>query len=196
MNNTMNDFVDYMFKVPLFHLQVRNWETKKEILLEMAKNSNFTMDGDDTVKSDFHEQLNNNTVGKHNDKVLSILKEEIEIFCDYFDFNYCKISNSWFEIANQGNHHGIHTHGTIGYSSVCYIDYNKDVHSPTKFVAPFHNFIIGDLLHYMPKVEEGSIIFFPSTIMHYTEQNNSKIERTILSFNLDVKNNESQRIGY
>jgi hypothetical protein len=188
----MNNFIDYMFKVPLLHLQVNNWEKKKEILFEMAKTSNLMLGKESKVKSDFHTQNNNQTMGKHNDKVMEVLEEEMEIFCNYFEFNSCMIKSSWFELADQGNYHGIHNHGTTGYSSVCYIDYNKCVHTPTQFVSPFHNFLTGELLQYEPEVEEGSIIFFPSVIMHYTEPNISKIKRTILSFNIGVKENESQ----
>ena len=190
----MNNFIDYMFEVPLLHLQVKNWEKKKKILFEMAKTSDFIMAEEycSKVKSDYHKQNNAKSMGKHNNKVLEVLEEEMEIFCNYFEFNSCTIKSSWFESADQGNYHGIHNHGTTGYSSVCYIDYNKSVHTPTQFVSPFHNFLTGELLQYEPEVEEGSIIFFPSVIMHYTEPNISKIERTILSFNIGVKENESQ----
>ena len=184
----MNNFIDYMFKVPLLHLQVSNWETKKEILFEMAKTSNLMMFEESTVKSDYHEENNAQSMGKHNNKVLEVLEEEIEIFCNYFEFNSCVIKSSWFEVADQMHYHGIHNHGSTGYSSVCYIDYDKSAHTPTQFVSPFHNFLTGELLQYMPEVEEGSIIFFPSSIMHYTEPNTSEIERTILSFNIKIKN--------
>jgi hypothetical protein len=186
----MNDFIDYMFKVPIFHLQVRNWETKKEILLEMAKTSDLIVAEENfsEIKTDYYKQKKDNSVGKHNNKVLEVLKEEIEIFCNYFEFNSCTITSSWFELANQGGYHGVHNHGTTGYSSVCYIDYDKSAHTPTQFVSPFHNFLTGELLQYGPEVEEGSIIFFPSSIMHYTEPNTSEIERTILSFNIKIKN--------
>jgi hypothetical protein len=182
--NTMTDFGDYMFKIPLLHLQVRNWNVKKKNLLEIVNGSNLIVE-QDNIKTDYHNQ-----VGEYNDKISEILKEEIEIFCNYFKFNHCKMLGSWFEIAELGNDHVIHNHGPIGYSSVCYVDYNKDVHTPTQFISPFHNFLDGSVLHYEPKIEEGSIIFFPSAIMHYTKPNNSKIKRTILSFNLNVKSNE------
>jgi hypothetical protein len=188
----MNNFIDYMFKVPLLHLQVNNWDRKKEILFKMAKTSNLMMGELSKVKSDYHEQNGNNSMGKHNNKILEILEDEIEIFCNCFGFNSCAIKSSWFELADQGNYHGVHNHGSTGYSSVCYIDYNKDIHTPTQFVSPFHNFLTGELLEYEPKVEEGSIIFFPSSIMHYTEPNTSKIERTILSFNIDINENGFQ----
>jgi len=189
--NNVNDFVDYMFKVPLLHLQVRNWKKKKEILLEMVNNSNLIIKGDN-VKSDYHTQNDNQTMGEHNNSILEVLKEEIEIFCNYFKFNYYEITESWFETAKKGNDHAVHNHGATGYSCVCYVDYIKDAHTPTQFVSPFNNFLTGTLLQYISEVEEGSIIFFPSVIMHYTKPNNSKIERTILSFNLDVNENELQ----
>lgn len=188
----MNDFADFMFNVPIFHLEVRDWNNKKKQLLEIASEYNLIkVNRYDTVKSNFHTQLN---IESHNDKILKILKEEINIFCNYFKFNYCKISNSWFETADQKDYHGLHNHGPIGYSSICYIDYDEFNHTPTQFVGPFHDFINGSVLEYEPTVKEGSIVFFPSAIIHYTNPNTSEIKRNILSFNLDVKENESQRL--
>jgi hypothetical protein len=183
----MSNFIDNMFNIPILHLKVTNWEKKKEILLEMVNNCDLIVGKNDTLKTDFDIQNHNQTMGQHNDKITKILKEEIEIFCNVFNFNQYEMISSWFEIAAQENYHPIHNHGSIGYSSVCYIKYDHNVHTPTQFISPFNNFLDGSLLYYEPKVEEGSIIFFPSLIMHHTKPNNSKIERTILSFNLNIK---------
>ena len=189
----INDYCEYMFKVPLLHLSVRNWDEKKQILLEMSKDTEMD---NDNVKSDYHLQKNTSSQGKHNSKIEELLKEEINLFCGHFGFVYYKVVMSWFEQASVGNYHGVHNHGSVGYSSVCYIDYDSTVHTPTLFISPFNNFITGSSLHFAPPVDEGSIIFFPSAILHHTEPNKSNQQRTIVSFNIDVKEKYDQRPRY
>lgn len=193
---TTNDYCEYMFKVPLLHLSVRNWDEKKSILLEMLKKSNMDVREDEEVISDYHTQKGTVYSGQHNKSLEHLFKEEINLFCNHFGFASYKIVMSWFETAKPGHYHGIHNHGSVGYSAVCYIDYNNDIHTPTQFVAPFNNFIDGLTLDYVPNVKEGSLIFFPSVILHYTEPNKSDIERTVVSFNIDVKENHDQRPRY
>ena len=41
-------------------------------------------------------------------------------------------------------------------------------------------------LNYMPQVEEGDLILFPSFILHYTQLNESNVQRTVASFNMTV----------
>ena len=73
-------------------------------------------------------------------------------------------------------------------SSVCYVDYDPEVHKPTHFYAPYLNFINGSVIDHIPEgIEEGSIIFFPSAIGHCTVPHHSDKTRTILSFNLKVE---------
>ena len=93
---------------------------------------------------------------------------------------------SWFETSSQGDYHGIHTHGLVGYSAVCFIDYDSDEHTATQFVSSFNNLLTGEALQHSPEVNEGSLIFFPACILHYTEPNKSVKERKILSFNINV----------
>ena len=191
-----DDYCDYMFKIPLLHLSVRNWNEKKSVLMSMIDDTQMNINEGESIKTDYYSRQNTELAIRHNQKIEEILKEEINIFCNHFGFCYHKISMSWFQTASKGNYHGIHNHGSVGYSSVCFIDYDCENHTPTQFISPFHNFITGDFLEYSPKVKEGSIIFFPSTILHYTEPNNSDVERTILSFNIDVKESHNQRPRY
>lgn len=192
----MDDYCDYMFKIPLLHLSIKNWEQKKLELLNMMNEVEMSINEGEHIKTDYYTKQNTKFTLKHNQRVTEILKEEIQGFCNYFNFCYYKVSMSWFQTASKGNYHGIHNHGAVGYSSVCFIDYDPKEHTPTQFVSPFHNFITGDFLEYGPEVKEGSIIFFPSVIMHYTEPNQSDKQRTILSFNIDVKENHNQRPRY
>lgn len=97
-------------------------------------------------------------------------------------------SEVWFQKYENGMNHAVHNHGPIGFSAVCFIEYNKNIHKPTTFISPFGNNITGELFRYEPDVEEGDIIFFPSNLLHYAPTNLSEYVRIIMSFNLQIKN--------
>lgn len=178
MSNDEN-YLKHIFYVPLIHLKVENWESKKQNLLDLYEQ--VLIEYNDNVWTNYHDDA------LHlNESVASLLKDEIIQFGNFLGFKEIKIRSSWFEKANQDNFHCPHNHGMKGYSSVCYVEYDKSQHEATNFISPFTNFITGDLLKYSPKVEEGSIIFFPSSITHYTNPNKSNKERKILSFNLSI----------
>ena len=77
--------------------------------------------------------------------------------------------------------HDLHNHG-IGYSSIIYINYEKEIHSSTIFVNKVNNKL------FLPDVEEGDILFFNSKHYHHCPSNKSDVGRMICSFNLKRKN--------
>ena len=180
----MNDYTEFMFKIPIVHVSVRNWNEKKPILLDMLNAARMDKSLGEKVQSDYHTQHNDPI---YNIQITQLFKEEINIFCSELGLSEYRIVMSWFETSSQGDYHGIHTHGLVGYSVVCFIDYDSDEHTATQFVSPFNNLLTGAALQHSPEVNEGSLIFFPACILHYTEPNKSEKERKILSFNINVK---------
>lgn len=174
-----NNYKENMFAVPIVHIQVSNWKNKKKKLLDLFHS--IKMNYRDDVWTNYHDD---NTAMNHDVKM--ILEEDIIEFHKIIGFRETQIASSWFEQSKTNNQHNVHTHGAYGYSSVCFIEYDKEYHTPTQFTAPFLNFLDGNILSYSPKVDEGSLIFFPSSIPHYTFPNTSNKSRIILSFNLDV----------
>lgn len=178
-----------MFYVPFLHLKVWDWEIKKEKLLKLIKSENFSVREDDNITTDYHyQQENEQDCGNYIQKVHDILDEELNVFVNHYGMTKCGMTSSWFELSHKNQYHGIHNHGATGFSSVCFIDYDEDAHTPTKFISPFLNFQNGSQIEFVPNgVSESSIIFFPSSILHYTEPNISSKTRTILSFNLNCQ---------
>ncbi len=175
-----NNYKQNMFAIPIVHIEVKDWERKKKKLINLF--NSIKMNYRDDVWTNYHDD---NT--KMNHEVKQILEEDILEFHNIIGFTETKIESSWFEQSRTNNQHCVHTHGAYGYSSVCFVEYDKNEHKPTQFTAPFLNFLDGNILSYSPKVDEGSLIFFPSAIPHYTFPNTSSKNRLILSFNLDVK---------
>ena len=74
--------------------------------------------------------------------------------------------------------HQLHNHGAVGYSAIFYAQLEDD-HSPTSFFAPFLDFIEGNVIEYVPEVNEGDIIFFPSCLTHQCRVVQSSTERIV-----------------
>jgi hypothetical protein len=175
--------IEYMFYVPLYQYQVKEWDVKKKQLLNLyEKICNEFVEGDN-LTTNFHSQSFQTTEGIH-----QIFTQEIEDFLCDIQCQKSSLTYAWFEKANSGGFHGVHNHGPFGYSSVCFINYNEKEHTPTKFLCPFNNFLTGrNLIHIPTHIVEGSLIFFPSMITHFTDPNTSNDERLIVSFNLDIE---------
>lgn len=171
--------VENMFYVPLFHINCTNWEIKKQKLKQLCKNLKFN--GEQYTDFDL------NTVSSYGGDIDFIFEEEIKNFKKTFNFEHHRITSCWFEKLLKSNRHSIHNHGPIGYSAVCYVEYDKNEHKPLTFISPFNNFVDHSVLFYTPNfVEEGTIIFFPSTLNHFVDSNISEKERLVVSFNLQL----------
>lgn len=170
-----------MFTVPLIQFDCDNWQTKKEKINQLKNFSNFEFRGN--VNTDFFKQ----DYSKIN-TVYEIFENEINKFKNEFDIEKIKLIGFWFETSSKNNFHVAHNHGAVGYSAVCYVDYCEETHKPLTFVSPFNNFLSGETLYYKPEnVKEGTILFFPSILLHYTNPNFSNKDRTVISFNLNVE---------
>ena len=189
-----------MFEVPLYHIKIDNWKEKKKLLLELfsAIEHNVTKvqyehEGG-SVSTDFYK-TDRHYQSKEYDKIPNILTDEIKLFIRENNLKYNKNHTSWrmkscpwFEKGKLEDYHSVHNHGACGYSAVCFINYDPNVHKPTKFQSPFLDFNMGDIIHYLPpNIEEGSMIIFPSAIAHSTIPSHVNVNRLILSFNLEVK---------
>ena len=173
-----NNYLNNMFQIPLLHVEVSKWAEKKKKLIDLFNSLNVGYD--QTVWTNYHTDLT-----PLNETIQDILKEDIDKFNDSFQCSSI-IGDSWFEKALKSDFHLPHNHGPFGFSAVCYVKYDNKVHTPTEFVGPFSNFIDGCTLTHIPQVKEGSLIFFPASILHFTRPNTSNKERIVLSFNLKI----------
>lgn len=181
-----------MFSTPILHLKIKNWSEKKSELLnlynsisvnkEIFKRQNLSHQFD--VETDYHyihDNQEDDTNCVYDQEIGAILQDELEDVADTFDMSL-EIVTSWFEKASIGNCHSAHNHGPTGLSAVCFIEFDPNHHSPTVFVNPD---LCSDQLNFVPPhINEGSLIVFPSNIIHFTEPNSSDKKRIILSFNM------------
>ena len=171
-----------MFSIPLIQMECVNWVVKKQQLLNLPKKLTKI----DSIETDFHSYKNNSNF-INNEEIKTIFKDELDYFMRTINISNLELTSSWFEKSTLGSSHSVHSHGITGYSSVCYINYDENCHSPLTFLAPYRNFLDGDDLFYTPtNIKEGTILFFPSAILHYAPLNETTTERLVVSFNLNL----------
>jgi len=170
------------FSVPIYKYKVKDWKIKKKKLLDLFNSFQYKIVG--------------NVITSPIDIKTNILLDEIKAFEEDTQINFSS-SEVWFQKYENSMNHSVHTHGPIGFSSVCFIEYDKKSHKPTTFISPFGNYITGELERHEPDVEEGDIIFFPSNLLHYAPVNLSNKTRTIMSFNLNIiYKNQKKGVSY
>lgn len=178
--------IETAFAIPIFKYQIKNWEEKQKKLLTLHKKRSETYviaeEKDDHVLSDYHSLYDHD----YWEEVALHLEEELEDFANTVEM-HLQTNGYWFESAKKGMHHGVHNHGAIGYSAVLYIQFDEEQHKAVTFVSPFNNFINGEPSYYYPEAKSGTLLFFPSSILHYTDPNTSDLERIVFSFNLIPK---------
>ena len=173
-----------MFMIPYLQLEVEDWDDKKKKLLELMSKCNFK-NPNSILESSFYDESSAN----HNDLIESIFKDELSKAKRSFGFNRYSIVYSWFQEQRENMFHPIHDHGAnnTSMSCVCYIDYDSSEHSPTQFISPFVDSFTFSHLHFMPRVNEGTIIFFPANVLHQTLPSPSNKPRKIISFNMELE---------
>lgn len=175
--------VKHMFFVPLFQYQLENWEEKKKTLLEHYEN----IDRNGLIQ-EVHDLTQTSYFSKRNYLNClppQVFSDEINDFLSKIGSCNYRIRGCWFQNSPKNGHHRIHNHGADAYSAVCYVNYDETEHRPTLFMSPFNNFLDSGVIEYEPEdVRSGTLIFFPSTISHYSLPNTSDKERLILSFNI------------
>ena len=168
-----------MLNIPFYHYKVNNWREKKEQLLDFVSTLSFK----------FKDQIADlyTTYGDQTSSIpLKILEDDIIKFTTEIKYSGEMDADVWFQKYYENQFHSPHNHGTIGYSSVLYINFDKRIHKATRFLAPFNN-PEGNEIEFVPDVDEGSFIFFPSYLNHYALPNKSDVLRIIMSMNIRKK---------
>ena len=189
------NMIENMFNIPVVKYRCHNWSYKRQAFLDLLSEQTLTM-GEESVYSDYGDyktltaehQMGLYDTPDYLNTVRELLKEEMVWFSNDLKAEP-QIVRAWFERALYKCHHPVHTHGHGGWSAVLFIEYDPTVHTPTVFIAPFNHFVTGMQLTYMPEVEEGDLILFPSFLLHYTQLNESQVQRTVASFNMTVDMN-------
>jgi len=177
--------VHSMFSVPIIHYPIEDWSNNKKRIMDALPQINDGMYQDNgQMFTDFFNEQHQKDLPPYGDVVLDIIKPYLE---DFTTGSRVEITDMWFQTSHRGMGHGCHNHGALGWSSVIYVDYDKNYHEPTNFYAPFNNPWNGSLQMFQPDVQEGDMIIFPAMITHEAVDNRTDVPRTIISYNMRGK---------
>lgn len=171
---------DNMLAVPLLSIELEDWKYRKKHFKNLC-NINDPKYKNKQQYSDYHYYLNNGC--SYIKTFEDLIKNELSLVKNKLGGDFW-IDGLWTQRYEKLNHMSVHNHGNQGYSAILFVDFDAKHHMPTTFFAPFVNFITGESLSYEPNIIEGTMIFFPSVLLHQALPNTSNKPRTVISFNL------------
>ena len=168
-----------LFDFPSYQYEVDDWEFKKKGLLNRINKGNFIRTKLQTFETD--RQTNDKTYVRY---LHDFLKDILFEFCQEAKVT-CGMTDAWCVKYHKGDHQTIHNHRGWGFSGVLYVEYDPQVHSPTCFMCPWQDPRTDTTsLAYPQNVKEGTVFITPSFTHHFVKPNQSRKQRTVISFDL------------
>jgi len=176
-------YVDPMFTVPIVYYPIKNWsENKKKILDALPPEDDSQLEPNGTgLYTDFFINGKVKEFPSYFHTVVDVIKPYLKSF---MDGNPVEFVEMWYQKYYNMVEHKTHCHGFTGWSSIIYVEFDPKVHESTRFFSPFRQPWDCDVEVFQPKVKEGDMILFPSSLLHEAPVNRSDTRRTILSYNI------------
>ena len=176
-------FVNAMFTVPIVHYPIENWsENKKKILDALPPEDDSQLEPNGSgLYTDFFISSKVQDMPSYFNTVLDVIKPYLKNFMDGNPVDFVEM---WYQKYYNLVEHKTHCHGFTGWSSIIYVEFDPKVHESTRFFSPFRQPWDCDVETFQPKVNEGDMILFPSSLLHEAPVNRSDTRRTIISYNI------------
>jgi Putative 2OG-Fe(II) oxygenase len=179
-----------LFEYPSYQYQIDDWSFKKKGLLNRINSQKFVRTTLQTFETD---RSTNKKSYLH--YFQDLIKPQLFEFCQEAQVT-CSMTDCWAVRYKQGDQQTVHTHRGWGFSGVVYVEYDPKHHTPTCFVAPWQDPRTDTTtLAYPQNVKEGTLVIVPSYTLHFVHPNQSRKQRTIISFDLLPKLPEHQSIN-
>jgi len=183
----MSTFKVYQpFPLNFFHVSISDWREKKKQLMSLVDWNDPQCQFPDHY-TDYHKHIHaKGGRPPYTEKFISIFQKELVEFANKNAADIT-ITALWAQKYTHMQNMEPHTHGSHGYSAVLYADFYGAPQEATIFWAPFKD-PLSSLDHtHCPKVKQGDLILFPSSLIHWARPNTSDKPRTIFSFNLQFQ---------
>ena len=176
-------FVNAMFTVPIVHYPIENWsENKKKILDALPPEDDSQLEPNGTgLYTDFFINGKVKELPSYFHTVVDVIKPYLKSF---MDGNPVEFVEMWYQKYYNMVEHKTHCHGFTGWSSIIYVEFDPNIHESTRFFSPFRQPWDCDVEVFQPKVKEGDMIIFPSSVLHEAPVNRTDTRRTIVSYNI------------
>ena len=161
--------MELLFSIPYHKFNCKNWLVKK------ARINKFLGQRykEDNIKTD-------RKISKYKNEVLKILQVEMNDIKNVI--GKFSVTDMWSVQYHKNDFHQPHTHGSLGYSAILYLD--TDI--GTSFIQPWNDPITNKTVIVTPTIKEGDIIIFPAHILHFTNPIKKSIKRTIISWDIKI----------
>jgi hypothetical protein len=168
-----------LFEYPSYKYEVNDWDFKKKGLLKRINSQKFIRTSLQTFETD--RQTSRKSYLHY---FKDLIRPELNQFCQEAKVS-CMMTDCWSVRYRRGDHQTIHNHRSWGFSGVLYVEFDPKQHLPTCFVPPWQDPISDTtILTHPQNIKEGTIIIVPSYTLHFVHPNQSKKQRTIISFDL------------
>ena len=176
-------YVNSMFAVPIVYYPIANWsENKKKILDALPPEDDSQLEPNGTgLYTDFFINGKVKELPSYFHTVVDVIKPYLK---DFMDGNPVEFVEMWYQKYYNMVEHKTHCHGFTGWSSIIYVEFDPKVHESTRFFSPFRQPWDCDVEVFQPKVKEGDMIIFPSSVLHEAPVNRTDTRRTIVSYNI------------
>jgi len=127
---------------------------------------------------------------------------------DYFSDDYgcditCSLSGFWLNVYEKDMRQSRHTHVPNHYSAIHFVEFDPEEHEPPTFFESNRldifengkNYMVESNRTFVPKVSEGDVLIFPSTLEHSVSPNKSDKRRITISYNFMISSNPPDTIG-
>jgi hypothetical protein len=177
-----------LFPTEVIHLRrPDDWEQRKVKLLELFKDEP-EYHNESYAFSDFFRDTNDFDYRREFSYLMA--KELIEFtnaakeaFPDIEDL---EMNHIWTQRYKRTESMAPHSHGPRGFSGVLYVEFIPGEHEGTVLQGYSNHPITQELNQFVPDVQEGDMVIFPSSMPHFANPSESDLTRTIMSFNLDI----------
>jgi len=168
-----------LFTIPMWSIPTLNFSKKKKQLETLCKSfpekkigiQKFATNRQ-TDRTGFVEAFTN-IVGDELEMLSKKIKKDIAI------------EDIWSVLYKRGDYHTPHNHGTTGLTGILYLNMPKD--GPvTQYIQPWNDMTNDRTIYYPLPVSEGLIVVVPKFISHFTEPNQSKKIKRIISWDMKL----------
>ncbi len=166
-----------LFEYPCFQYKIPNWEIC--VQQEIYNRINFSQFKRDSLDNFWTDRGNSD----YCNYIQQLILPQLSMFCAEAEIT-CHMTDAWTARYDKGDYQLPHNHRSLGFSAIIYIEYDPSVHTPTCFIAPWQDPRCDKTILKFADVDEGTMIVFPSSTLHFVQPNESDKRRTILSFDL------------
>ena len=171
-----------LFSVRYVSVQTDDWDSKKAKLKALLRESDF--ERRDLAQFETDRHLNGNRYVKD---FCQIFNTELNRFGMEMGLTELEVISTWAVRYGRDDYHSVHNHRSTGYSGILYVDFDEEEHTPSVHISPWNN-PVSDMTDYsVPRAIEGTMIFVPSNVLHFTRPNQSDKIRSIVAFDMEIR---------